>query len=486
LPIGADAATYYVRNGGNDSSDGRTPATAWASLDKVNSHGFSAGDIVLFHEGDTFSDQLTVDWSGTSSQQAVVGAYYLDSGAAHRGFLTSRPVIDGRDKIPSSRYAPLVLVTGDRVRVENLSIVNSEGRGIVFDSVVGGQAVGLALSNILDGGIKFLDSQKGLAEGNSVTNTDRGYAESGGVWSAGISATRSSDTTIRGNRVVRVYGEGINVFENSPRSLIERNYVFGARAVGIYADASPDATIRYNIVLGTSESKFWRDSNSVGPGIVLNNEKYHYKEGGGSLSSSVQTRNAKLYGNLVAFTNEGIGIWGQLSSSSFDNTMIYNNTLVDNDVQFEEITNAPMPGSQFINNILLSLSSGARDVTKVDVSGLVAKQNYFSQGDPGGAFSGAGNKYKGIVLARMTDWRRLSDAEAVSSRDFEAGAGSTTIGAGNSAPLDTATSTNTYNLDFNLKPHHVPPDMGAISFGTHEQKVPGRPGNLATNAKDQT
>jgi hypothetical protein len=40
-----EAATYYVRNGGNDSADGRSHETAWASLSRVNSFTFAAGDI---------------------------------------------------------------------------------------------------------------------------------------------------------------------------------------------------------------------------------------------------------------------------------------------------------------------------------------------------------------------------------------------------------------------------------------------------------
>ena len=38
-----EAATYYVRNGGDDSADGKSHATAWASLSKVNNYSFAAG-----------------------------------------------------------------------------------------------------------------------------------------------------------------------------------------------------------------------------------------------------------------------------------------------------------------------------------------------------------------------------------------------------------------------------------------------------------
>jgi len=126
----SEAATYYVRNGGDDSADGRSPATAWASLGKVNGYGFAAGDVVLLHEGDRFVGQVTVDWGGTSSDRSVLGAYYLDGSAAVRGYRTERPIIDGEDRLPSTHYDALVNVKAARVRIENLRVEDSEGRAI--------------------------------------------------------------------------------------------------------------------------------------------------------------------------------------------------------------------------------------------------------------------------------------------------------------------------------------------------------------------
>jgi hypothetical protein len=479
----ADAATYYVRNGGDDSADGRSPATAWASLKKVNSVSFKAGDSVLLHEGDTWTaQQLVVDWSGTSSQQVIVGSYYVDSsGKAQTGYKTSRPTIDGAKKYPATEYEPLVLVRGDSVRVQDLAIVNSEGRGIVFEDNAGGQGANLYLAYIYDGAIKFMDTRDGLVERSTVTDSDRRYPEGGGDWSAAISSLRSSNTTIRNNTIIREYGEGINCYRNAAGCLIEGNHIYAARAVGIYVDASPNATVRYNLVVGTTDSKYWRGDNTTGTGIALNNENYHYEAFGGPLSPSVQTKNAKIYGNLVAYTNTGIGIWGQLSSSSFDNTLIYNNTLVDNDTQFSVLNKAAMPGSQFINNVLLSISSGTQDVDVPGVSGLVAKNNYFSQGDPGGVLSNAGNKYKGLTLARMSGWRSIADAKSISWQDFQIMQGSSTIGAGDSTPIEKTTTTSTFDKDFNRLPHNVPPDLGALKFDSAAKRVPGKPANLQTS-----
>jgi uncharacterized repeat protein (TIGR02059 family) len=67
LSLTAQATDYYVKKTGNDSSDGKSDATAWATISKVNSTRFSAGDVIHFNCGDTWRDMLTVSASGTSS-----------------------------------------------------------------------------------------------------------------------------------------------------------------------------------------------------------------------------------------------------------------------------------------------------------------------------------------------------------------------------------------------------------------------------------
>lgn len=65
---------YYVSNSGNDQNDGLTPETAWATLDKVNSANFKAGDAVLFERGGM--------WRG--SIRAHNGVTYTAYGTGHK------------------------------------------------------------------------------------------------------------------------------------------------------------------------------------------------------------------------------------------------------------------------------------------------------------------------------------------------------------------------------------------------------------------
>ena len=474
-----EAATYYVRNGGNDSADGRSHTTAWASLNKINNFSFAAGDQVLLYEGDRWVGQVTVDWPGTSSAPAVLGAYYLDGSTPTRGYRNSPPVIDGEDRIPSSRYANLVTVTANGVRVENLRVVNSEGRGIGVVDGDNAQVIGCTVSNISGGGIHFLRSDGSRAENNLVTEAGIGARDGASTWGASIEIVKSNSAVIRRNTISEVYGEGINTHDASQYTLIEQNTLFGVRAVGIYSDGAPDTTIRRNIVVGTANSAWWRSGSSVGAGIALNNEAYHYPIGGGSQSVSIQSKRAKIYGNLVSYTSTGLAIWGQgLPETSYDGVLIYNNTFVDNNTQVA-MNAKPKPGAQFMNNILLSLSSGTRDVDGTELNGMTAKNNYFSQGNPGGGYVHSGNRFTGLTLAKMSGWRAVTSRTQITWRDFVVVSGSSVIGAGDNQPATSATAAQNFQLDYNTAEHSRPMDMGGLTFATPTQRRPMAPTALS-------
>ena len=50
--------TYYVSNRGDDAQDGKTPETAWQTLQRVSEAELAPGDGVLFCRGDLFRGQV--------------------------------------------------------------------------------------------------------------------------------------------------------------------------------------------------------------------------------------------------------------------------------------------------------------------------------------------------------------------------------------------------------------------------------------------
>ena len=69
----ASATTYYLDSeGGNDSNDGVTPATAWQTLAKANALTPQPGDKVLFKRGGVWRGTLTAK-SGEEGRVDLMG-----------------------------------------------------------------------------------------------------------------------------------------------------------------------------------------------------------------------------------------------------------------------------------------------------------------------------------------------------------------------------------------------------------------------------
>ena len=71
---------YYVSNSGNDSNDGKSPQTAWATIARVNSVSFNAGDGVFFERGSSFRgmiqprDNMTYSAYGKGNKPVIMGS----------------------------------------------------------------------------------------------------------------------------------------------------------------------------------------------------------------------------------------------------------------------------------------------------------------------------------------------------------------------------------------------------------------------------
>lgn len=80
-----DGATYYVADAGFDSNDGRTPETAFKTIEKLNTIEFKPGDHILFKKGDEFKGAFKPKGSGIEGYPIVVASYGEEE--AHRPVL---------------------------------------------------------------------------------------------------------------------------------------------------------------------------------------------------------------------------------------------------------------------------------------------------------------------------------------------------------------------------------------------------------------
>jgi len=82
-------ADYFVRNGGNDGNDGLSDANAWATLNKVETSSFVAGDTISLKRGSVWRESLAFPSSGTNGNPIIVKDY--DAG--------SKPLVMGSEDL---------------------------------------------------------------------------------------------------------------------------------------------------------------------------------------------------------------------------------------------------------------------------------------------------------------------------------------------------------------------------------------------------
>jgi hypothetical protein len=76
VSVAAQAATYYVNaRSGADANDGRSPTSAWKTLNRVNHAHLLPGDRVLFRSGDVWHGQLAPGSSGSPGDPIVFSRY---------------------------------------------------------------------------------------------------------------------------------------------------------------------------------------------------------------------------------------------------------------------------------------------------------------------------------------------------------------------------------------------------------------------------
>ena len=134
-------SAYYVRSTGDDSNNGTSIATAWATISKVNSKAFLPGDTLYFEGGQTFngSINLTADDGNDPNSIFVItsfgtGRATINAGGSYgfyayntQGFSISNLIFDGNNTSTNtgagiSIYSDL---PGD-VKLSNISISNIE------------------------------------------------------------------------------------------------------------------------------------------------------------------------------------------------------------------------------------------------------------------------------------------------------------------------------------------------------------------------
>ena len=408
LVVNAFAATYYVKPNGNDNLDGRSDATAWKTIGKVNRYSFATGDDVYFKCGGVWTNaSLYIDWSGNANNRVVVGAYY-SSGTI--GVSGNKPIFDGTYSFPGDKNQGLIEINRrDYVTIENLRLINSKGHLLTAAYGSNINASNLELDKAYNAGIRYYDIDSGLVNGCIVTDTGRKRIESPGTdWPASIAlVVGTNNVTISENIVYDNQGEGIGMYKVVDNCIIEKNVLYENVRVAIYICQAAGNVIRNNLVYGQ------------GDGIGINDEKQF---------SYAYSKNNKIYNNLVVGCFRGIYLNTGHPDSILKNTEVYNNTIVDCQLNFDTQDNAQ---NSFVkNNISWCISGDCRHAYVANTKGGITwDRNLWSSAPDVDARGVHDPAYADPKLRKTAGWRSVKGGE-LTAADFALQSGSPAIDTG--------------------------------------------------------
>jgi hypothetical protein len=140
---------YYLDCQGDDAKDGRSPSTAWRSLQKASAATLDAGDGLLLASGCTWDGTLTIPWSAITVSSYGTGA---------------KPKITR-----TSTSGQIVNVTGDNNVIENIQLVAASTSGGTLAGInFNGTAQGNTLqTSIINGAYAGIYINEG-ATGNKI------------------------------------------------------------------------------------------------------------------------------------------------------------------------------------------------------------------------------------------------------------------------------------------------------------------------------
>lgn len=348
--------TYYVDGtSGSDSNTGTTAATAWATVSKVNAATFSAGDIILFHRGQTWSGTtLLPPSSGSSSAMITFGAY----GAG------AQPIIQAAAQTSSlglSAARSYLAFEDIHFRYGTGAVVNlSNGNNmtltrLTIDGDAAQKANGIELYNAAatchhititsclvysnrcrtDGGAGILIGSATTTGPASVTIIGCTIYSNGTTsLDHGVYLGASSGAIVRQCDIYSNYGKGIHCNSNYlATALVERNKIHGNNiGIGMNTIANGQSVIIQNNLIYSNVRGIWFTAGALA-GTVNHNTLVNNTDGstgGNGIRFSSTVAGATVQYNLIVQDRSaGVGdgehcIWVNDTTVLTSNTIDYN------------------------------------------------------------------------------------------------------------------------------------------------------------------
>ncbi|MEK5478028.1 stalk domain-containing protein [Paenibacillus sp. FSL R5-0407] len=247
---------YYFSNDGDDQADGRTPATAWKSISKINEYVFMPGSTIYLDANSVWNEQIRLRGNGQEGNPITLTKYNTTDP-------NQRPIINGGGTASSPSGISLNgtielydvnywVVSG--IEVTNIGNKAGDGRsGIAVMSRI--SKLGQGQFNIQD----YADARmQGIVIRDNYVHDVNGLHQANGAnkVSGGIIINGYVDILVEGNKTLRCDNEGI------------RNNAYGPSSPGTNNTGITWSNSSYPWASKAVFKNNWI-SGSVGDGIVL-------------------------------------------------------------------------------------------------------------------------------------------------------------------------------------------------------------------------
>jgi hypothetical protein len=434
--LGPFGIAYYVANGGSDSNNGLSPATAWQTIAHVNGQSLGPNATVLFSGGQTFSGGVVITTS-ISPSNITVGSYGAGQATISSG--NSAACIMATN-VPAVIIQNIICAGGGDTTntTDGITVANSSA-----DTLTGPTISHVTLSGYGANGINISGTDSVGFTGIVITNnTVHDVTGNGGIHTSciglntpghGTSPYSHFNITVTENTVYNCTGEasqsdwsggGIGIY-STDGGLVAHNVAhdFSANnthcsgAGGFVAIASNAIIFQFNEAYNGKFANGGCDGNGFdidggATNIVMQYNWSHDNMGDGYLLDEYVGQSA--WNNNVLRFNIGQNDDSEIHvvsnpGTSMSACQVYNNTLYNSAtaVIYQQSSDTGTVDCNFSNNIFYTGSNASLLVSMPNPSSMVFTGNdYFG----GGTFSYNGRSYATFVL-----WQTASGQEKVKS-----------------------------------------------------------------------
>lgn len=324
---------YYVAANGNDKNDGKSPETAWQTIDRVNYAVFKEGDGVFFKRGDTFRI--------TESINAQNGVTYSAYGYGHKPLIICSIDGSGADKWIATD-APNVYKYADKISGDN-SVGN-----IIFDD---GKCWGVMVQKTKDGyrqdigkcfnGLEFITVSSKKFNGYSSLDANLEFYHD---WESETLYLYCKD----GNpgevyKTIEIADKGHGFKGTDVKNIVIDNLeIFGTGSHAIGFGGVWDSTVQncvFRFIGGSVQGMYLFNSNTgvrFGNAVESSQNAVNFTIRNNYASQiydccwTVQNsgaytfENVQMYGNISEYCNTGLEVW-MADSGRVTNMQLYDN-----------------------------------------------------------------------------------------------------------------------------------------------------------------